>query len=66
LSIILFGWLNMTLGAKINAEMAFLAKFFLDLDVSLHVTSPKQFNIFDSITFGGCYLAHNVQNVKYF
>jgi hypothetical protein len=66
LSIILFGRHNVTLGAKINAEVAFLAQFFLDLDVSLHVTSPKQFNAFDSITFGACYLAHNVQNVKYF
>jgi hypothetical protein len=33
----------MAFGAKINAEVAFLAQFFLDLDVSFHSMSPKQF-----------------------
>ena len=56
----------MTLGAKINTEVALLAKFFLYLDMTFHITSPKQFNAFDSITFGACYLAYYEKKVKYF
>ena len=49
---------NVTLGAKINAEVALLAKFFLYLDMTFHIISPKQFYAFYSITFGACYLAY--------
>jgi hypothetical protein len=57
---------NVTLGAKINTEVALLTKFFLYLDMSFHIISPKQFNAFDSITFGACYLAYYEKKVKYF
>ena len=33
----------MTIGAKINTEVTFLAKFFVYLDMTFHNTSPKQF-----------------------
>jgi hypothetical protein len=49
---------NVTLGAKINTEVALLTKFFVYLDMSFHIISPKQFNAFDSITFGECYFAY--------
>jgi hypothetical protein len=49
---------NVTLRAKINTEVALLTKFFVYLDMSFHITSPKQFNAFDSITFGECYFAY--------
>ena len=39
----------MTIGAKINTEVALLAKFFLYPDMAFHIISPKQFNAFDSI-----------------
>jgi hypothetical protein len=55
-----------TLGAKINTEVALLAKFFLYLDMTFHIISPKQFNAFDSITFGACYLAYYEKKVKHF
>lgn len=49
---------NVTLRAKINTEVALLTKFFVYLDMSFHIISPKQFNAFDSITFGECYFAY--------
>jgi hypothetical protein len=49
---------NVTLGAKINTEVALLTKFFVYLDISFHIISPKQFNAFDSITFSECYFAY--------
>ena len=48
---------DVTIGAKINTEVALLAKFFLYLDMTFHIISPKQFNAFDSNTFSACYLA---------
>ena len=57
---------NVTLGAKINTEVALLTKFFVYLDISFHIISPKQFNAFDSITLGARYLAYNRQKVKFF
>ena len=41
---------NVTLGAKINTKVTLLAKFFVYLDMTFHVISPKQFNAFDSLT----------------
>ena len=40
---------DVTIGAKINTEMTFLTKFFVYLDMTFHIISPKQFNAFDSI-----------------
>jgi len=40
---------NVTLGAKINTKVTLLAKFFVYLDMTFHIISPKQFNAFDSI-----------------
>ena len=49
---------DMIIGAKINTEVTFLAKFFVYLDMTFHIISPKQFNAFDSSTFRECYLAY--------
>jgi len=56
--VILFCRNNVTLGAKINTEVTLFTKFFLYLDMTFHIISPKQFNDFDSLTFGECYLAY--------
>jgi hypothetical protein len=49
---------NVTLGAKINTKVTLLAKFFVYLDMTFHIISPKQFNAFDSNTFSECYFAY--------
>jgi hypothetical protein len=45
-----------TIGAKINTEVALLTKFFLYPDMSFHIISPKQFNAFDSLTLASAIL----------
>jgi hypothetical protein len=40
LGIVLFGWHNVTFGAKMNAEQAFFANFFFNLNMSLQNQSP--------------------------
>jgi hypothetical protein len=34
---------DVTIGAKVNTEVTFLAKFFVYLDMTFHIISPKQF-----------------------
>ena len=35
---------NVTIGAKINTEVTFLAKFFIYLDMTFQIISPKHSN----------------------
>jgi|GEM_PF-3263692 len=49
---------DMIIGTKINTEVTFLAKFFVYLDMTFHIISPKQFNAFDLSTFRDYYLAY--------
>ncbi len=55
----------MPFGAEMNAEVAFLAKIFLNLDIPFHSLSPVYF-LPEVYSFGGCFLAQNTQNVKLF
>jgi hypothetical protein len=40
LGIVFFGWHNVTFGTKMNAEQAFFANFFFNLNMSLQNQSP--------------------------
>jgi len=50
LSVVFFGGYNMPLGADINAEMAFLAEFFINFYGAFQNSIPKKYIIIFSIT----------------
>ena len=56
----------MTIGAKINTEVTFLAEFFVYLDMTFHITSPKQFNAYDSIDLAHAFLLINKRKSSIF
>jgi hypothetical protein len=67
LSIIFFGRHNVTLGADINAEVTFLAQFFINFYGTFQNSIPKKtlVRIFLSKS-GESYVAQNGKKVKYF
>jgi hypothetical protein len=46
LSVVFFGGYNMPLGADINAEMAFLAEFFINFYGAFQNLIPEKYNHF--------------------
>jgi hypothetical protein len=66
LSVVFFSGYNVPLGADIDAEMAFLAEFFINFYEAFQNSIPEKPVLAFSTLDGASYVAHNGKKVKYF